>query len=800
MKKLTFNDLTDEQKNFIRIAKKKQNILVDACIGSGKTTSIQLLCEELQNKQILYLTYNRFLKEDAKKKIKSKNVKVQNYDGFAYGILMSKGVKVDGKSDIMSKFIQMVTYEDIPQYDVLIVDEYQDIDDIRSKELNLIKKSNPNIQIIFVGDMAQKIYDRTSFDVYGFINTFLVNYESINFTKCFRLNNELASRLGNIWGKKIVGVNTNNTSCIMSKEEAVNFLSTKEPKDILCLGGKLSNSRQFIQNTLESKYFNKFNKKTLYSDIAEEGDTPVTPNSAAIFTTYDRSKGLERSICVVCDFTKAYWDKRKDVGAKYSILRNLFLVAASRGKDFIIFVQDNDDLITDNELLSMYDIDYLSDTYAVESMFNFKYAEDVEKCINYINVEHKKLHNTKSIDIDVFDGLIDLSPCINLYMLCSYFNNYNIDDTISYWESCSNKKFKYAKSKSLFGKILKLTALQTGQDRYCTQTEKFITNEQKRLLHNRIKYFCQKSETVQSTYDELLNYNSKDIKIKCKIDVEKDDCIYEIVFGNSFTPEQRLQVAVKCLLSNKELGILWNIKTNDLEKITVSDKVNFKNAVIKCITRGLVCQWDSINKINIKDESIDTSSNKYISNNFIQLSVDKYPDILLNDNFIAFDTETTGLYDDAKIIELSAVYFERGKAIDAFSSCVNISGKVPDRITEITGITTEDIKSVKKREKTTYKEFLEFLSKSKYILAYNANFDIKMLRNNLERLNIDAGKLYFYDVLKLARKKIKNTKNHKLETISKRFKFTDKQLHRAEDDALLCGKVFLKLSTKDFKE
>lgn len=46
-----------------------KNVLVDACIGSGKTTAIQELCNALPAyKRILYLTYNRLLKLDAKDK------------------------------------------------------------------------------------------------------------------------------------------------------------------------------------------------------------------------------------------------------------------------------------------------------------------------------------------------------------------------------------------------------------------------------------------------------------------------------------------------------------------------------------------------------------------------------------------------------------------------------------------------------------------------------------------------------------------------------------------------------------
>lgn len=79
---------------------------MDACIGSGKTTAIQSLCNELPGtKKVLYLTYNKLLKLDAKSKIKKRNVTVTNYHGFAYMALSRCGVSV-GISNLIQTFIK----------------------------------------------------------------------------------------------------------------------------------------------------------------------------------------------------------------------------------------------------------------------------------------------------------------------------------------------------------------------------------------------------------------------------------------------------------------------------------------------------------------------------------------------------------------------------------------------------------------------------------------------------------------------------------------------------------------------
>ena len=196
---------SDEQLQFIECAKKGENVLVDACIGSGKTTAIQGLCNELDGKSILYLTYNKLLKLDAKAKIRNLNVTVQNYHGFAYIELKRKGIK-----SYIEKLIR--TYNRIKpkcktKYDVLILDEYQDIDEEISKMLTIIKSMFPKIQIIAVGDMEQKIYDYTSLDVKNFIDSFLGDHKQMSFSRCFRLGKEYAKKLGDAWNKPIIGVN-----------------------------------------------------------------------------------------------------------------------------------------------------------------------------------------------------------------------------------------------------------------------------------------------------------------------------------------------------------------------------------------------------------------------------------------------------------------------------------------------------------------------------------------------------------------------------------------------------------------
>ena len=97
---MTLNDLSSEQQEFVHLALSGKNVLCDACIGSGKTSTINVLCDAYPpERRILYLTYNRLLKLDAKDKIKNGNVLVQNYHGFASLLLNKKGIETADRAN-----------------------------------------------------------------------------------------------------------------------------------------------------------------------------------------------------------------------------------------------------------------------------------------------------------------------------------------------------------------------------------------------------------------------------------------------------------------------------------------------------------------------------------------------------------------------------------------------------------------------------------------------------------------------------------------------------------------------------
>lgn len=585
--------LSAEQQNMISVALQGKNILVDACIGSGKTTTIQQLCLQIPvQKRILYLTYNKLLKEDAQNKIRPylrqirpfNNYEVLNYNGYAYKYLIQKGISV-GQEEQMNRFNK--EKPNIPAPDVLIIDEYQDIREDHAEMLRYIKSTNPNMQIIMVGDLKQKIYSHTALNVDKFIDEFLGEYEKLTFTTCYRINAPLANMLGDIWHKKINGVNDDCILCEMSFDDCIGFLKDRNPSEILCLGSRTGQMSDAL-NILEERWPEKFNKKTVFASISDKEANITVDRYTAIFTTYDSSKGMERDFCVVFDWTDAYWKSRSSqTNVEYEILRNLFCVAASRGKRGIIFVRHKGQKLLSQAILgNPFNTNLqFNRNLDISGMFDFQFEEHIRNCYDLLDIKQKNKKDMSSIDVKVTDEKIDLSPCIGIYQEACFFNGFKMEDEYKLFNRTSNYylSFKSVKDKSLDEQICTLVSAKTQQERYKTQVVYPLITEEER---NRI---CKRLGTVFSRSDKAQVGSTVHLGLADAVgyaDVVKNDVVYELKFVSELQYTHYLQCAMYMIGLGLDKGVLWNVRTNEAYEIRIKDRTKFLNAVLVCITKG----------------------------------------------------------------------------------------------------------------------------------------------------------------------------------------------------------------------
>lgn len=580
---------------FVEYACQGYSIHVEACIGSGKTTAIQMLCGCLPSgKRILYLTYNSLLKQDAKARITGPNVEVTNYHGFAYGELMRNGV-FSTQQDCVLTYNRLKPA--VRHYDVLMIDEYQDISQEIAELLMHIKDSLPGLQIIMVGDMAQKIYDKTRLDVQRFVDGFMpANTLKLEFTQCFRLSPSLAAHLGHVWGKTIVGVNPDCDVYYMDFTRTLDFLKTCEPGEILCLGSN-TGLRVTMLNRLEADCPQTFNKNTCWSKMSNRDGGATHPSAGtAIFTTYDGCKGMERDICVVFDWTENYWYSRnKKPEAKYEILRNLFCVAASRGKRRIIFVTGGAGRQLPWRSL-MFDPTGSTpfEDMAISTMFDFKYEEDIEAAYRALNVKTIAPAG-EEISVRNADGFIDLSACIGVYQEAMFFRGYDIDEAVRFYFE-ENKDMDY-KSKTLKDyttwtldqKILYLISLETNQHRYWYQVALPLVSEDGREeIRARLAGVFTGDEMVQGVcrMPFCSEHGSPLFMVGGQYDVVDGDILWELKFVSELARVHFLQCAMYMVAQNKPVGRLFNVRTGEIVELTIPDRREFMNRAARAATKS----------------------------------------------------------------------------------------------------------------------------------------------------------------------------------------------------------------------
>ncbi|MCB2307706.1 PolC-type DNA polymerase III [Clostridium estertheticum] len=161
----------------------------------------------------------------------------------------------------------------------------------------------------------------------------------------------------------------------------------------------------------------------------------------------------------------------------------------------------------------------------------------------------------------------------------------------------------------------------------------------------------------------------------------------------------------------------------------------------------------------------------------------------LDDRFVVFDLETTGLSsENDKIIEIGALKIENGKIIDRFSEFVNPGIDIPYKIIELTGITNDNVSDAASIEDVLPK-FLEF-TKDSVLVAHNSDFDASFIKKNSQRLGFKFENAIM-DTIPLAKYLLKDLKTFKLNTVAKYLGITLENHHRAVDDAKATADILL---------
>jgi DNA polymerase-3 subunit epsilon len=163
--------------------------------------------------------------------------------------------------------------------------------------------------------------------------------------------------------------------------------------------------------------------------------------------------------------------------------------------------------------------------------------------------------------------------------------------------------------------------------------------------------------------------------------------------------------------------------------------------------------------------------------------------------FIAFDTETTGLYPVAnRLVEIGGVRFTvDGGEVAVFEELIDPETGIPSEAQRVNHITDDMVRGMP-HVSEVLPRFLDFLGSGETILlAHNAPFDVGFIGVALLRSGLVLPPHLVFDTRLLAQALMPGLATYSLESLGRLLKVLDGQKHRALADARLTKDVFLAL-------
>ena len=165
--------------------------------------------------------------------------------------------------------------------------------------------------------------------------------------------------------------------------------------------------------------------------------------------------------------------------------------------------------------------------------------------------------------------------------------------------------------------------------------------------------------------------------------------------------------------------------------------------------------------------------------------------------YIVVDLETTGLAPKTdRILEVGAWKVENGGFVQKFHRMVDPGMKIPERITQLTGITDSMVQGQPMID-TVIREFIEFAGELP-LLGHNLMFDYAFLKHAAVNQKITFERMGM-DTLKISRKVLAELPSRKLGELCSYYHIPQQRAHRADEDAYVTAILYEKMK-EQFKE
>lgn len=329
------------------------NVCVNSVAGSGKTTTALYIAKAYTNLNILLLTFNTRLRLETKQRLQYLNInnlEVHTFHSFGY-----KYYDKNCKTDIGLNTIMHNNLNNSFEYDIIIIDEIQDVSSLYFKFIKKIISDNiTDYKLCIFGDVDQCIFKFKNADERFLIYIDKLIKNKYEWKKCtlnisYRLSTELALFINNICINKNIatiksGVKPRYLIMNTYKQAYLEFLHYinlgYNYSDIFILAPSIKSDSTPIR-VLENTIKTEFENINIFIPISDDEsiDLEVIENKL-VFSTFHQIKGLERKIIIILNFDESYF-KFYNKDDSNNFCSNQLYVALTRSIEHISLLHDS---------------------------------------------------------------------------------------------------------------------------------------------------------------------------------------------------------------------------------------------------------------------------------------------------------------------------------------------------------------------------------------------------------------------------------------------------------------------------
>lgn len=356
----------------------KDNIIIDACAGSGKTTTILHLAQAAPDTKFLVLVYNRRLMLETEARVQAlglDNVTVLNYHTLGTRYYTPECATDQGLKRVVEDDMTLIEGMVLPTFSVLIMDEQQDMTPILKRFVDKVIRDNgfirngtTQLRIVVLGDRRQEIYGFNNADarflsmaahdqVFGYVNKHgwtladqttsnRVTQPNVDFINQQLLKLPPRSAMRAVKNKDKDGLpfaRPRYVICNPNEDllaEVLRLLNIPHllPTDIIILAPSVRGLSPaiFIANDLALHGIPVFRSNSDVSDIA-----PEVAHGKVLICTYHQAKGIERKSAIVLGCDQSYYTYYDTSSRAPTAVSNAQYVATTRALEHLVLIHDH---------------------------------------------------------------------------------------------------------------------------------------------------------------------------------------------------------------------------------------------------------------------------------------------------------------------------------------------------------------------------------------------------------------------------------------------------------------------------